>query len=171
MSKNIIIATYGVEGRTGSTAVVNIIQGLVQQWGRIRTAKDVEQSLKQTGVVKSHFVPESSMEGHYDLVITIERQDTIAKDAKHYLLPNTPGIVFSHEELYKSGKTDDELVDFVAIKLQEALPDIELNRESALHRLYLVNRAVRLMEHIPFNVYDPYTHIHGSHRDRGNNVI
>lgn len=33
MSKNIIIATYGVEGRTGSTAVVNIIQGLVQQWG------------------------------------------------------------------------------------------------------------------------------------------
>lgn len=166
--KNILLATHGPSGRTGSTALANIIHALLGDFGKIRLGGLPNDQKRYTGLVKTHATPSPELGDHFDLIVSVERLDTTATNAESkYKLEGTPFLLLNYSEVFQQNRSPEEIVDFVASKLKDMLPDIEMYPDMALKRLNFLTRTANLIKDLPFSKHDPYTSVHGHHRNRG----
>jgi len=156
--------------RTGSTLAYNLLCGLIQprmncSLQGIGLGKGKSKDL--AFIIKTHEKIDEWIKCHSDLklfFVTTERKKYGTN--KYHSHPQV--AVFKYEKLLETDTYSiEDIVDYAYNILKALLPNtVTLNRDDAVTRIRFMNEVVEELKDKPFEVYDPFTAIHGSHRTR-----
>ena len=165
--------------RTASTLLVNILYGLFTELNDkpiiriLNTGWEKKFTNNIIGIIKMHELDIDYLISNYFkynlYFICSERIElNLLIDEKYKKYPNL--ICFSFKELNKTNiYTIEDIIINIKKKLKKKL-NIELDTISALKRIKLMNNKYNEIQHLPFSYIDPFFEIHGSHRNRKNNI-
>ena len=162
-------------GRTGSTVLSNILQGLFYpteplKYGRFKDERDVRMLLSKYFVIKTHSrnVTELINEIYGDTyeywIISSNRNDRI------YRCTHPNFISFEYEELLETETLSIEMiVNMVAQKLKIVLPVVitdQMDVNGSIDRIKEMNAFYEKIKNEPFKYSDTFFRIHGHHRTK-----
>jgi hypothetical protein len=171
----IIIPTWD---RTGSTFLANAVMGFISPDNPVIADDDMDvitgdaMVTPNIAIVKTHNMNvtgwvSKSEENNFDFYgITINRPETSKMLPSYYHHHNILQLTYS-DILETDIYTVPDIIDFLHSKLVMFLPKhITLSKEDAVRRINNMNVKVEELKDLPFKIYDPFYHIHGSHRRR-----
>jgi hypothetical protein len=158
---------------TASTVLVNALYGIISElkghrcvyinrinWG-------VEEDFNNVLLVKSH-LPISAFRtkytGKYNLLFICSQRPEL----NLYVHDKGPDVVvFDYAELNETPTNPvSNIIDNIYNRVRGMLPEIQLDKQHGIDRVNAMNARYKEIEHLPFRYYDPFFHIHGSHRNR-----
>ena len=179
MKKTIIIQCS--PPHTGSTVLVNILNGLVCNNKPITFINFnnkpgymiINNLLKDTDtcIIKTHICNIDRLIKHLEnyrlFFICSERDDKII-NSKYYTYNNV--LIIKYDEILETPNYSiDNIVSHIHDKLVGFLPsEIGLNADEAINRINNMNNTYKLIKDKPFSYVDRFYHLHGSHRNRLN---
>ena len=171
-------------GGTGSTLVVNIILGFFepdqpvvgitkyhQQLIKEHKFRQVFDNFSSRMVLKAHFM---EMFDYIDTKYITTHRSNKPMSNKIYNRDNIVVLEYS-ELLYKSeynphsNKSVERVINYVANEIENKFLDIKITehqRKSSHERVLNMDKMYESIKHKPFQYFDPFYHIHGSHRNR-----
>jgi hypothetical protein len=177
MEKTIIIQCS--PAHTGSTVLVNILQGLIHHNKPVTYINFnnkpgygiINDLLKDNNicVIKTHICNIDRLKAHlknYNLYcICSERGDKIID--KKFLSYNNVLVVKYNELLETTTYSIKDIVEHISSKLMGFLTsEINLDKEKAIQRIKDMNNTYISIKDKPFSYVDKFYHLHGSHRNR-----
>jgi len=172
--KHLIIQTSHYH--TGSTFLINALYGLVPELANCpiigEWTPNFMQQFDDIIIVKAHevnidlLIRKYNNSSQYKLYfICSERSEKNLIIPEKYKLYNNV-VVFDFTELNETKEnTIAKIIDHIYSKIHDIL-NIELNVESGINRIVLMNQRYEEIKTLPFDFIDPFFEIHGSHRNR-----
>ena len=186
--KTLIIQTSPCH--TASTFLINALYGLIPELNNTKIigfwnenheddeTYNFEKYFNDIIVIKCHNINIDNLISKYSnyklYFVCSERKDTENTeviDTKYKLYNNV--VVFDFNEL---NETDDntipKIIQNIYNKIQglnintDTNTNIDLNIESGINRITLMNKRYQEIKHLPFSYIDDFYEIHGSHRNR-----
>ena len=171
MHMRTLIIQYSPE-HTASTLLVNALYGLIPSLSnkpivyndfRLNANAPVQ-------VIKTHNSNLDAFISRYSnlykvFFICSEREErNLLVNSKYKSYDNV--VVFPYSELNETDtNTLPNIINNIANKIRDLL-NIELDVESGINRITLMNSLYESIKEKPFTFYDRFYHIHGSHRNR-----
>lgn len=161
---------------TASTVVSNILHGLILPDKPINYVNDIEklQNLNdKINIIKTHNTTIDDfiklLDSKYELFFVCSERNEPGKtfliDSQYRNYKNV--IIFNYSELSDKNNNVEEIVRKCYIKLKNFFPrNIELNEKNALERIINMNKLYETIKNKPFDYWDTFYQIHGSHRNR-----
>jgi hypothetical protein len=162
---------------TASTFLVNALYGLIPELfnKKIRGVweSNIDNYFNDIIVVKSHDINIDDLIKKYNnkyklvFVCSERKEKNYLIDEKYKQYDNV--VTFEFNELYETPNNSlIQIVDNIYKKLKIVLPDIEMNKQTCIERIQLMNIRYEEIKHKPFTYIDNFFEIHGSHRNRTN---
>jgi len=161
--------------RTGSTLAYNLLCGLIQprknqSLGGPEWTKGKKKDL--AFIIKTHSPINEWIRCYPDLklfFVTTERKKYgTGPLSKYHSHPQV--AVFKYEKLLETDTYSiEDIVDYAYNTLKTLLPNtVTLNKDDALKRIQMMNEVEQELKDKPYkdDEYEPFTGIHGSHRNR-----
>jgi len=188
-SKKKIMIVQSSPISTGSTVLVNILNGLIcskrpiyfdygffdfleKKQINLNNFKIFEKDflLNDVNIVKTHNlnleVISKTFSKKYDIYFVCSERDKSKIDAKYYSHKNV--VIINYDDLLETDEnTVENIVDHVKRKLYPVLPKtVELNEQDAITRIKNMNSLYEFIKEKPFTFVDKFYHLHGSHRSK-----
>lgn len=164
---------------TASTVLINLIHGLLEPESAVEIGRIGGWS-KEKLIIKTH---ETNIDAimqelkEYDLYFIMSERN----DGRELRLINEKFktyknlLIFDYSELLETkDKSLKEICENAQTKLINFLPQSVLQEakgdyEQMYKRIQDMNNLYKKIKNKPFTYYDPFYHLHGSHRNRGKN--
>ena len=175
MSKKILIVQTSPE-HTGSTFLVNALYGLFEDTKDKKIVFEVEPNFENIFIIKSHTANIDELiakyQSEYDVYFVCSQRilKNLYIEKKYVSYKNV--VVFQYIELNETEtNTLDEIVNNICDKVRNLLSNnnIILNPQTAIERIMNMNKRYEEIKDKPFDYFDPFFEIHGSHRNRSFN--
>ena len=161
--------------RTGSTLLVNLIHGFLCPQEAINYSNH---NIKNKLVTKTHDTNIKKIENEfpneiYKLFFIMSERNNNLSEIRKYNKKNV--LIINYDKLLETNDNSmEDIIEYTFNEFNNFIPkelkpdkDDESIKDDMKKRMKLVNDTVELMKHKPFSQFDTFTHIHGSHRDRG----
>ena len=166
-------------GHTGTTPLANLIHGLVAPDSPVKFG---DKNIKNEIITKTHTADVDKlmkMHPEYELYFVMaERVDekvNVRINDKHRSYKNV--LVIDYGEILETPEWGvEDIADNLFTKLfkflpREIIPNPVAGSFRMATRLRNMNARYEEIKHKPFSYYDPFYHIHGSHRGRGDELL
>jgi hypothetical protein len=169
------------EARTASTLLCNGLYGMVKECRN----KDIigswnfqEKMTKKDKIIiiKTHdmnfsficnFLNDYMGENCKFYFVCSERKDLNRFIPAKYKTNNNV-VIFQYEELLEtSGNPLSKIMKLIHHRVSSMIPEIEFDYEGGLERIVNMNKTYEKIKELPFEYFDSFYSIHGSHRNRG----
>tara|TARA_B100001093_G_C26859925_1_gene1029532 strand:+ start:1078 stop:1608 length:531 start_codon:yes stop_codon:yes gene_type:complete len=174
MKKTLIIQTS--PHHTASTLLVNALYGLIPRLKNKRIVGFWEQNWESEFdsdiiVLKSHNLDIDWFIKHYSRFYKVYFICSERKEKKLFINPLHKHyknvLFFDYKELNETKSNSlENIIDYIALKVNKWIPELELNSKTGLLRVLGMNEEYELIKDKPFTYVDEFYHIHGSHKNR-----
>ena len=169
MLGNVKIIQYS-HMHTGSTVLVNILQGFICNTDKIIFGRKINDDvLKNNYLIKTHCCDIDKIiekyKDKYDLYFILSERYHLHNPKLHSY--KNVKIIKYETLLETENYSVEDIIESVYNILRPFLPEsITLNKQDAINRIKSMNELYEKIKTLPMSYFDPFYHIHGSHRNR-----
>ena len=163
--------------RTGSTVLANLLHGYLSPDEKIHW--DTEKLIHNFLITKTHNINIEHWEKTYPqyklFFIMSERNDRkVKKIIKSKYRQKSNVLIINYDKLLvNDNNSQKNLINYIFNQFNNFIPkelkpnkDDDLIKDDIEKRFNIMNETVEKLKHKDFSVFDEFTHIHGSHRNR-----
>ena len=167
---------------TGSTVLINLVHGYLLPDENVHW--NTETLIDKFLITKTHNTNIKFWEKKYPqyklFFIMSERNDSkvCRKINSKYRKKSNVLIINYDKLLINDNYSQKNMIDYIFNKINNFIPknlkpnkDDDLIKDDMEKRFNIVNETVAKLKDKPFNTFDKFTHVHGSHRDRKNSLL
>lgn len=161
-------------GHTGSTVLTNILYGFFtpDKYVQALYIDDFYKVIEDTTIIKTHDLDLNKIinkYNKYDFYYILSKRNREYNDE---IINNKKALIINYNELLETDENClDKLIENIYYKLKSFLPSIMFYNDkeqikNAINRITNMNKRYEEIKNEPFSFYDPFYHLHGSHRNR-----
>jgi len=153
--------------RTGSTLLANMLHGFYDPLSPVKYASkmNAKEDKCDSKIIKTHnqqFNWNRLYEKTHRLYFVCSERKGLGRFIKNSIKQKPNVVVFEYNELIQESS-----IEYVRAILINHIPEYP-NLDTAKERIKKMNEICDEIKHKPFNLYNKFFHIHGSHRNRCN---